>query len=96
MASTTVEVPEEVLGLLRQSQLGGRPEAEQVRVALAIHLLQEELVSLGRAAELAGEPLANFQLLLANLGIPAIQFDRVELAEDLRNLDNARGSGAVA
>lgn len=96
MASTTVEVPEEVLGLLRQSRLGGRPEAEQVRVALAIHLLQEELVSLGRAAELAGEPLANFQLLLANLGIPAIQFDRVDLAEDLRNLDNARGSGAAA
>lgn len=91
-----VEVPEELLGLLRQSQLGGRPEAEQVRVALAIHLWQEELVSLGRAAELAGEPLANFQVLLANLGIPTLRYDAVDLADDLRNLEAARGSGAAA
>ena len=56
MATIAVEVPEELVVLLRRSRLGSRPAADQVRTALAIHLFQEGVVSVGQAAELAGEP----------------------------------------
>jgi predicted HTH domain antitoxin len=78
MATTTVEVPDEVLALLEQSRLARRGREGQVRLALAIHLFQEGLVSAGRAAELAGEPRASFELLLGELGIPPARLDEAD------------------
>jgi predicted HTH domain antitoxin len=78
MASTTVEVPDELLALLAASRLGRRGREGQVRAALAIHLFQEGLVSVGRAAELAGEPRAAFELLLGELGIPPARLEEAD------------------
>jgi predicted HTH domain antitoxin len=78
MATTTIDVPDELLALLQRSRLGGRARDAQVRAALAIHLFQEELVSAGRAAELAGEPRAAFELLLAELGIPPARLEEAD------------------
>jgi predicted HTH domain antitoxin len=78
MATTTVDVPDELLALLQRSRLGGRARAAQVRIALAVHLYQQGLVSVGRAAELAGEPRAPFELLLGELGIPPARLEAAD------------------
>lgn len=75
MQTIGVEIPEELLALLKRSRLGDRPVAEQVKVALAIHLLQEGVISTGKAAEISGEPRASFELLLGEMGIPVLRYD---------------------
>ena len=81
MATTTVDVPDELLALLQRSRLGSRTRAAQVRIALAVHLNQQGLVSVGRAAELAGEPRAPFELLLGELGIPPARLEEADFRQ---------------
>jgi predicted HTH domain antitoxin len=78
MATTTVDVPDELLALLQRSRLGNRAREAQVRLALAAHLYQQGLVSVGRAAELAGEARAPFELLLGELGIPPAHLETAD------------------
>jgi predicted HTH domain antitoxin len=89
MKTKAVAVPEDVLALLRKSKLAGRSEADQVRAILAIHLFQEHLISIGKAAELAGENRSDFELMMVNLGFPVVWYDEAELEKDLRSLDVA-------
>lgn len=92
MASVNVAVPEELLDLLKQSQLGARPLAEQIRFALAAHLLQEGVISAGRAAEIAGEPRAVFESLLGAMGISPVRHDSASYDAERRALDAAQHS----
>ena len=85
----SVAISEELLKLLKRSRLGKRPLADQVRIALAIQLLGEGVISTGKAAEIAGEPRADFELLLAGMGIPTLRYDRVGLERDLEAFDRA-------
>lgn len=82
MANVMVEVPQELMNQLGQSALASLDESQRVRVALATHLFTSDLVSLGRAAELAGLPLIDFQDLLNSLGIPIVIYDRDEYDRD--------------
>ena len=84
MKTKTIDVPEELLDLLKRSRLGSRSGADQVRTALAIHLFLESLVSIGKAAELAGEPRVEFEWLLAEMGLPTAQYEPSDYEEDLR------------
>lgn len=86
---TSVAIPEELLALLKRSRLGHRPLPDQVRTALAIQLLQEGVISTGKAASIAGEPRANFELLLAGMGIPTLRYDVGDLQRDLEAFDRA-------
>jgi predicted HTH domain antitoxin len=78
MATTTIDVPDELLALLQRSRLGGRARDAQVRIALAVHLSQQGLGSVGRAAELAGAPRASLELLLGELGVPPARIDEAD------------------
>ena len=89
MTTRTIDIPEDILALLRQSRLGGRLEAEQVRMALAIHLFQMGIISVGRAAELAGEPRATFELLLGEMGIPPVRYDLEDYERDKKAIEHA-------
>jgi predicted HTH domain antitoxin len=89
MNTRTIEIPEDLLVLFRRSRLGTLPEVEQVRYALAIHLFQEGLITVARAAELSGEPLASFELLLGKMGIPPVRYDVEDFEEDIRNIQAA-------
>ena len=89
MKTRKIDVPEDLLALLQQSRLGSRPPADQVKMALAIHLFQEGIISIGRAAELAGEPRASFELLLGEMGIPPVRYDLAKYEEDLRGIAEA-------
>lgn len=58
-----------------------------VRTALAVSLFKDGCLPLGRAAKLAGMPVAGFMQHLSRLGIPAITGDRSTLRADLEDLD---------
>ena len=90
MTTTVIEVPDELLALLAESRLGRRAREAQVRAALAVHIFQEGLVSVGRAAELAGEPRASFERLLSELGIPPARLEEA----DYHRTWPAAGTGA--
>ena len=90
MQTVEVDVPQELLKLLKRSRLGDRPVPEQVRVALAIHLLQEGVITVGKAASITGAPRATFELLLAEMGIPALRYDVDDYREDRAAFERAR------
>lgn len=90
MQTIEVGIPEELLTLLKRSRLGDRPVAEQVRVALAIHLMQEGVVSVGKAARIAGVQRTVFELQLAEMGIPALRYDVEDLQRDREAFEQAR------
>jgi len=90
VAGVSVDVPEELLELLARSGLPGLDHAERVRVALGIELFALERVTLGRAAELAGYRLVDFQELLRELRIPVVIYDREEYERDQPAVDRLR------
>lgn len=90
MNTAPVEIPDEILLLLEQSPLAGRPHTVQVKTALALYLFQERIISIGRAAELAGEPRATFELLLGQMGIPPARFTKDDWEHDGRAIKEAR------
>jgi|GEM_PF-2265055 len=96
MKTATVELPEDILALLAQSRLGDRQQSDQVRIAVAIHLFQEGVISIGKAAELAGEPRISFERFLADIGIAPVHYDEEMYAEDLHGMDEAERRNANA
>lgn len=85
-----IQVPDELLAALGGSGLGGRKPEEQVRLALAMYLFREGHLSAARAAKLAGESRATFELLLADLGIPVVYLDVEEYEREVHDLARAR------
>jgi predicted HTH domain antitoxin len=94
MATAQIEIPDEIFALLEQSPLAGRARADQVKLALAIYLFQEQIVSVGRAAEVAGEPRATFELLLGQMGIPPVRFTEADYEHDWLAIKEARDGHA--
>lgn len=85
MTSITVDLPDDLFLLLQRSRLAARPPAEQVKLALAIQLCQEGIISVGKAAELVGESGLLFENLLIEMGLPVVRYDEVEAERDRRN-----------
>jgi predicted HTH domain antitoxin len=89
MATQKVDVPEEILALFQASRLATRPVSDQVKAALATHLFLEGLISIGKAAELAGEPRLKFEWLLSQMGLPVVTYDVPDYEEDLQAFSQA-------
>jgi prevent-host-death family protein len=53
------------------------------RVALAEHLFKEGVLSLGKAARMAGMPYVLFSEHLSRIGIPVVNYSPDELADEL-------------
>jgi predicted HTH domain antitoxin len=85
-----VVVPEELLNLLAKSRLANLDRAGQVRAALAIHLFVTGEISIGKAAELSGENRIAFQLLLRELGIPAVRYGTKDYEDDMRTIEKLK------
>lgn len=58
---------------------------EQVKQELAVALFERQVISLARAATLAGMSRIEFQRLLADRHVP-IHYDLSDFAEDVENL----------
>ena len=54
-----------------------------IRLAIATALYRSEGLSLGRAAEISGLPVADFMQHVSRLGIPVIRGDAATLKEDV-------------
>ena len=61
-----------------------KPE-EELKLLLAIKLLDEGLVSLGKASEIAGYSEKAFVEILLNRGIAPIKYQKINLEKELTN-----------
>ncbi len=84
MTPLTLEMPEEVLATLRQ-----RPQefTHELRLAAAVKWYELELVSQGRAAEIAGLTRADFITALGKYQVSPCQYSAEEVLEDLAGVD---------
>lgn len=89
MATKTVDVPEEILDLLGGSRLGERSATDRVKIALAIYLFLEGVISVGKAAELAATPRLEFETQLAMIGLPTVQYDLADYNHDVQQVADA-------
>ncbi len=58
---------------------------DEVRLLLAIKLLEDGLVSLGKAAEIAGYSEKAFAEILIRRGVPPIKYSNLDVAKELRD-----------
>lgn len=72
--------------LLLHLEAGDAPEDADVRLALAVALFKDGALSLGRAAKVAGRPLAELVSHLSRLGVPLATGDRAETAAEMESL----------
>ena len=66
---------------------------EGVRVALAVKLYDEGVVSLGKAAKLAGMSLSEYINHLGSLQIPVVRYGGTDLEAELAGLGFIKASG---
>ena len=58
---------------------------DEIKLLLAIKLLEEEKVSLGKAAEIAGYTERTFVEMLVHRGVVPIKYTNLDLDTELRN-----------
>ena len=59
---------------------------EEVKLLLAIKLLEDSIVSLGKAAEIAGYSEKAFVEILIHRGVPPIKYPPLDIEKELRNV----------
>jgi predicted HTH domain antitoxin len=57
---------------------------DEVKLLLAIKLLEEGLVSLGKAAEIAGYSEKAFTEILMHKGVPPLKYSNLNLEKELQ------------
>jgi len=92
VATVTVEVPDSAFSALRRS-----PEefAQEMRIAAAIQWYHQELISQGKAAEIAGLSRADFLDALFRAKVPACQVTIEELKEELESWQRLSGESST-
>jgi prevent-host-death family protein len=63
---------------------------EGVRIDLAIKLFDENVLSTGQAARLAGLPLAEFLKICSEQGVPVVRYEPEEIEAELKAVDELR------
>ena len=58
---------------------------DELKLLLAIKLLEERVVSLGKAAEIAGYSEKAFVEVLSHRGVSPLKYSKIDLDKDLRN-----------
>jgi len=84
METVDVKLPSE---LLRVANLEQRNLSEEAARLLALELYREDMVSLGRAAELCQTPLAAFMDFVAKHGVPPLRYSFEDLEEERQTAD---------
>jgi predicted HTH domain antitoxin len=75
-----VTLPAELKPLL--GKLAGASVDEKVRLSVSIELFVSGIVSMARAAEIAGKPYVEFMDILKNRGIPWLEYTEEDLKQD--------------
>lgn len=80
MVSVKMDIPEDVLTAARITK---KDAADELRKELAVHLFEREILSFGKAAELAKMSKWDFMSLLGSRKIP-LHYDEEDLDEDIK------------
>ncbi|RLF87846.1 UPF0175 family protein [Thermococci archaeon] len=83
MSEILVSIPQDLAIILKVNE---RELPKLVKVYLAIELYREGIVSLGKAAEIAGVSKWEMMEILASKGIP-LQYSEEDLREDVKTLE---------
>jgi predicted HTH domain antitoxin len=78
-----IDIPQDVLELLKRSKVGSFPLAEHVRIALAAQLFLEGVISIGRAAEISHQNRHDMEVLLPTIGVPVVRYDLADYEREL-------------
>jgi predicted HTH domain antitoxin len=81
MVEMTIKMPEGALAALRQDPRGF---AEEMRLAAAVKWYEMELLSQGRAAEVAGVSRADFIDALGRFQVSPFQYDADEILAEAK------------
>ena len=83
MATETIEVkiPKELLIGMEKEKL-----VEEIKFFMAMRLYEMKVLSLGKAAELAGKDKDEFMSVLSEHGIDVIRYSKEELEEEIKFL----------
>lgn len=76
-----IDIPQDIIFVMRGME---RPEEvkRKMKMALAILLFQEESISLGKAAELAGVSRGRFMEVLKEHGLPPYEYGEKDFERD--------------
>jgi predicted HTH domain antitoxin len=87
MDTVQVELP---AALVKAADLDIANVSQEASRLLALELFRENRISLGRAAELSGTPLASFMDFVAMHGVPPLRYDFDDLERERlsSNADN--------
>ncbi len=94
MSETTVielRVPMDIATIVRAHKGVGLTDEEQLNVPLAIGLFAERIISLAKAARLAGLTRYEFAELLKRRGLPAYEYAEADYREDLAFIASVQG-----
>ncbi|BAD84402.1 hypothetical protein, conserved, UPF0175 family [Thermococcus kodakarensis KOD1] len=83
MGEVTVVIPSDLSRILRVDE---KQLPKLVRIYLAVELYREGVVSLGKAAEIAGVTKAEMMEILASKGVP-LNYTEEDLQEDIETLE---------
>ena len=75
----------ELLTVSRELELATHLSAEEIRRELAVHLYSQGKLSAGKACELAGMGVLEFQCLLGSRGI-GVNYNEDDLRDDLATI----------
>jgi predicted HTH domain antitoxin len=87
MATVNLELPADLVSAAKLDQGNVSQEAAKL---IALELFREGAISLSRAAELCGTPLATFMDFAAAHGVPPLNYGIDQLEEDRRTLAKLR------
>ncbi|RMF37340.1 MAG: UPF0175 family protein [Chloroflexi bacterium] len=84
-----VRLPRELALAMQTAGLEETALPDEMRKALAISLFRRGLFSIGKAAELAGVPLAEFMELLVENRVPVAEYSPEEVERDAATIERA-------
>jgi predicted HTH domain antitoxin len=87
MTSVSVDIPQEFITLSERSSHGADNSLQHdVKFCLAALYYQRSLVSIGKAAELAGTTRAEFEVFLSRNKIPVSMLSIADVHKDLETI----------
>ena len=82
LSKLEIEYPENLPDVLQTTRARF---AQEAKMAMAVKLFEMRRLSSGMAADLVGMDRVSFLLRLSDFGVPMIDLDADELAEDIAN-----------
>ncbi len=80
-----LEIPEDIAFSL-EKEGKSRDISGEIKKAIAVNMFQRKVISLGKAAELAGMNRVAFIELLKSYDIPAYEYSEKDYKEDLKSI----------